>query len=238
MPWARPAQITAGAARMRGTQSDKGCGLPTQAGTAVPAGSAGGSTPLISPQYLWHRQGNAAGRCTMFDPGSETQLVKSFPVRAVADYPSCPGRGSGHVESHTCDPRAQEAWFSPSALHTYVYDPTPSSIGLQAAQALGVEPRRMLKTLMAEVDGKPVCVVVPSDREVSMKKLAAAFGGKTANMMRPADAERLTGYHVGGISPFGQKKRVPVAIEASRAEQSDRVRQWRPARPADRARSQ
>ena len=66
---------------------------------------------------------------------------------------------------------------------------------------------------MAEVDGKPVCVVVPSDREVSMKKLAAAFRGKTASMMRPADAERLTGYHVGGISPFAQKKRVPVAIE-------------------------
>jgi Cys-tRNA(Pro)/Cys-tRNA(Cys) deacylase len=66
---------------------------------------------------------------------------------------------------------------------------------------------------MAEVDGKPVCVVVPSDREVSMKKLASAFGGKTAKMMRPADAERLTGYHVGGISPFGQKKPVPTAIE-------------------------
>jgi Cys-tRNA(Pro)/Cys-tRNA(Cys) deacylase len=71
----------------------------------------------------------------------------------------------------------------------------------------------MLKTLLAEVDGRPVCVVVPSDREVSMKKLAAAFRGKAANMMRPADAERLTGYHVGGISPFAQKKRVPVAIE-------------------------
>jgi Cys-tRNA(Pro)/Cys-tRNA(Cys) deacylase len=71
----------------------------------------------------------------------------------------------------------------------------------------------MLKTLMAEVDGKPVCVVVPSDHEVSMKKLAAAFGGKAANMMRPADAERLTGYHVGGIRPFAQKKRVPVAID-------------------------
>jgi Cys-tRNA(Pro)/Cys-tRNA(Cys) deacylase len=67
--------------------------------------------------------------------------------------------------------------------------------------------------LMAEVDGKPVCVVVASDREVSMKKLAAAFDGKTAKMMRPADAERLTGYHVGGISPFAQKKRVPVAID-------------------------
>ena len=100
-------------------------------------------------------------------------------------------------------------------LHTYIYDSTVPSggIGLQAAEALGVEPGRMLKTLMAEVDGKPVCAVVPSDREVGMKKLAAAFGGKAARMMRPPDAERLTGYHVGGISPFGQKKRVPVAIE-------------------------
>jgi Cys-tRNA(Pro)/Cys-tRNA(Cys) deacylase len=100
-------------------------------------------------------------------------------------------------------------------VQTYAYDPDAESIGLQAAEALGVEPRRVLKTLMAEVDGKPVCVVVPSDCEVSMKKLAAAFGGKAAKMMRPADAERLTGYHVGGISPFGQKKRVPVAIEAA-----------------------
>src|SRR5258707_14164604 len=98
-------------------------------------------------------------------------------------------------------------------LHSYDYDPDAERIGLQAAQAIGVEPRRVLKTLMAEVDGKPVCVIVPSDREVSMKKLAAAFHGKTAKMMRPADAERLTGYHVGGISPFAQKKRVPVAIE-------------------------
>jgi len=100
-------------------------------------------------------------------------------------------------------------------LHTYVYDSDAESIGLQAAEALGVEPRRMLKTLMAEVDDRPVCVIVPSDSEVSMKKLAAAFGGKAAKMMRPQDAERLTGYHVGGISPFGQKKRVPVVIEES-----------------------
>jgi Cys-tRNA(Pro)/Cys-tRNA(Cys) deacylase len=101
------------------------------------------------------------------------------------------------------------------ALHTYTYDSSADSIGLPAAAALGVEPTRMLKTLMAEVDGKPVCVIVPSDGEVSMKKLASAFGGKAAKMMRPPDAERLTGYHVGGISPFGQKKRVPVAIEES-----------------------
>ncbi|ACE89314.1 MULTISPECIES: Cys-tRNA(Pro) deacylase [Rhizobium] len=98
-------------------------------------------------------------------------------------------------------------------IHTYDYDPGAERVGLQAAEALGEAPHRVLKTLMAEVDGKPVCVVVPSDREVSMKKLASAFGGKSANMMKPADAERLTGYHVGGISPFGQKKTVPTAIE-------------------------
>jgi Cys-tRNA(Pro)/Cys-tRNA(Cys) deacylase len=100
-------------------------------------------------------------------------------------------------------------------LHSYDYDPDAASIGLQAAESLGVPPARVLKTLMAEADGKPVCAVVPSDCEVSMKKLASAFGAKAAKMMRPADAERLTGYHVGGISPFGQKKRVPVAIEST-----------------------
>jgi Cys-tRNA(Pro)/Cys-tRNA(Cys) deacylase len=98
-------------------------------------------------------------------------------------------------------------------VHVYAYDPAAEHIGLQAAEALGVVPRRLLKTLMAEVDGRPVCVIVASDREVSMKKLAAAFDGKSARMMRPADAERLTGYHVGGISPFAQKKRVPTALD-------------------------
>lgn len=96
----------------------------------------------------------------------------------------------------------------------YDYDPNAERIGLQAAEAIGAEPHLVLKTLMAEVDGKAVCVVVPSDREVSMKRLAAAFGGKSAHMMKPTDAERATGYHVGGISPFGQKKQVPTAIEA------------------------
>ena len=106
-------------------------------------------------------------------------------------------------------------------LHSYDYDPAAERIGLQAAEAIGIEPRRVLKTLVAEVDGKPVCVIVPSDREVSMKKLAAAFNGKTAKMMRAANAERLTGYHVGGISPFAQKKRVAIAIdEAAMTESS------------------
>ena len=100
-------------------------------------------------------------------------------------------------------------------VHAYDYDPDAESIGLQAASALGEDPARVLKTLMAIVDGKPVCVVVPSDREVSMKKLAAAVGGKAARMMKPAEAERLTGFKVGGISPFGQRRAVKTVIEQS-----------------------
>jgi Cys-tRNA(Pro)/Cys-tRNA(Cys) deacylase len=104
----------------------------------------------------------------------------------------------------------------------YDYDPEAPRIGLQAAEALGRDPAQVFKTLMAEVDGKPVCVVVPSDGEVSMKKLAAAFGGKSASMMKPADAERMTGFKVGGISPFGQRKAVPTAIDET-AELYDEV---------------
>src|ERR1700744_1324692 len=101
----------------------------------------------------------------------------------------------------------------PFTLHAYASDPDAESIGLQAAEALGVQPDGVLKTLMAEVDGKPVCVVIPSDQEVSMKKLAAAFGGKAAGRLEWPGAERLTGFVVGGISPFGQKRAVPTAIE-------------------------
>jgi Cys-tRNA(Pro)/Cys-tRNA(Cys) deacylase len=102
----------------------------------------------------------------------------------------------------------------PFTIHQYEYDPSAERVGLQAAEALGESPERVLKTLMALVDGKPVCVILSSDREVSMKKLAAALGGKAAEMMAPADAERMTGYKIGGISPFGQMRRVPVAIDA------------------------
>ncbi len=100
-------------------------------------------------------------------------------------------------------------------VHSYDYDPDADHIGLQAADAIGEEPSRVLKTLMTKVDGKPVCVIVPSDREISMKKLAAAVGGKSAEMMKPADAERMSGFKVGGISPFGQMRRVPTVIEAA-----------------------
>ncbi len=98
-------------------------------------------------------------------------------------------------------------------LHPYAYDPDAPRVGLQAAEALDVDPAQTFKTLMAEADGKPVCVVVPSPEEVSMKKLSAHFGAKAAHMMKVPDAERLTGYKVGGISPFGPRKIVPTAID-------------------------
>ena len=100
-------------------------------------------------------------------------------------------------------------------LHEYNYDPNAERIGMQAAEALGIEPARLLKTLMAKANDEVVCVLAPSDREVNLKKLASAAGAKHAGMLGAAEAERITGYHVGGISPFGQKKRVPVFIEQS-----------------------
>lgn len=99
-------------------------------------------------------------------------------------------------------------------LHEYDYDPNAARIGMQAAEALGIEPARLLKTLMARAGDEVVCVLAPSDREVNLKKLAAAAGAKSAAMLGAAEAERITGYHVGGISPFGQKKRARVFVDS------------------------
>ena len=103
----------------------------------------------------------------------------------------------------------------PVTLHPYTYDPNADAVGMAAARALGLEAGLTLKTLMVEVEGRPSCCVIPSDRQLSMKKVAAAFGGKQAAMMPAPKAEKLTGYHVGGISPFGQKRAVPTAIEVT-----------------------
>ena len=103
----------------------------------------------------------------------------------------------------------------PFTLHEYDYDPDAERIGMQAAEALGVSPARLLKTLMAKAGSAIVCVLVPSDQEVSLKKLAAAAGAKDAAMLPAHEAERITGYHVGGISPLGQKKRMRVFIAQS-----------------------
>lgn len=104
-------------------------------------------------------------------------------------------------------------------MHHYEYDSESERIGVHAAEAIGEPASRVLKTLMVEVGGKPACVIIPADKELSMKRVAAAFGGKEAHMMRPEVAERITGYHVGGISPFGQRKRVPMAIEKTAMEE-------------------
>lgn len=111
--------------------------------------------------------------------------------------------------------RALDAARIAYRLHAYAYDPEATSIGLHAATALGVAPPRMFKTLMLNLDGKPACAILPVDHELSLKKLAATLGGKHAALLPATDAERITGYHIGGISPFGQKKRVPMALDAS-----------------------
>lgn len=100
-------------------------------------------------------------------------------------------------------------------LHAYDYDPDVDSIGLAAAEALGASPACVLKTLMVLVDGKPACAVLSSDREVSMKRLAALLGGKSAMMMKPADAEKVTGYKIGGVSPFGRMRVTPMALDSA-----------------------
>ena len=100
-------------------------------------------------------------------------------------------------------------------LYEYAYDPKVERIGMQAAEALGVSPARLLKTLMAKAGNAVVCVLVPSDREVSLKRLATAAGAKDAAMLPAQEAERITGYHVGGISPFGQKRRVRTFVAQS-----------------------
>lgn len=100
-------------------------------------------------------------------------------------------------------------------LHAYDYDPSAESIGEAAAAALGVEAGEVFKTLMVRVDGRPACVVAPSDGQVSMKRVAAALGAKAAAMMPQPEAERLSGYKVGGISPFGQTRAFPVLLDRS-----------------------
>jgi Cys-tRNA(Pro)/Cys-tRNA(Cys) deacylase len=99
--------------------------------------------------------------------------------------------------------------------HTYEHDPAAASYGLEAAAALGLAPGAVFKTLLAEVDGSLVVGIVPVTGQLDLKALAATVGGKRATMADPAAAERSTGYVVGGISPFGQKKRLPTVLDAS-----------------------
>lgn len=100
-------------------------------------------------------------------------------------------------------------------LHSYEHDPATPSYGEEAARALGVEPERVFKTLLAEVDGALTVAIVPVSGSLDVKALAAAAGGKRATMADPAVAERVTGYVRGGISPLGQRRRLPTVLDAS-----------------------
>ncbi len=99
-------------------------------------------------------------------------------------------------------------------VHEFHHDPGSRNYGLEAAAAIGVEPERVFKTLVAVLDGREQVVgIVPVSGQLSLKELAAAFGAKRAEMCPPDVAERITGYVVGGISPLGQKKRLRTAID-------------------------
>jgi Cys-tRNA(Pro)/Cys-tRNA(Cys) deacylase len=111
-------------------------------------------------------------------------------------------------------------------VHTYEHDPAASSFGLEAATALGLDPERVFKTLLTSVDasagaggaGRLVVAIVPVSGQLDLKAVAAAAGGKKATMADPYDAERVTGYVVGGISPVGQKRALPTVLDSSATE--------------------
>ncbi|MEU3819870.1 Cys-tRNA(Pro) deacylase [Streptomyces sp. NPDC030392] len=104
---------------------------------------------------------------------------------------------------------------TPFTVHEYAHDPASPSYGEEAAEALGVSPDRVFKTLVADVDGALTVAVVPVAGQLDLKALAAAVGGKRATMADPAAAERTTGYVRGGISPLGQRKKLPTVLDAS-----------------------
>lgn len=104
------------------------------------------------------------------------------------------------------------------AVHEYTHDPHAASYGLEAAEAMGVAPARVFKTLLVTLDppgGRLAVGIVPVDRQLDLKAVASALGAKRAAMAAEREAERATGYVVGGISPLGQKRRLPTLLDAS-----------------------
>jgi Cys-tRNA(Pro)/Cys-tRNA(Cys) deacylase len=106
--------------------------------------------------------------------------------------------------------RAAKASGIAFRLHEYAHDPRAASYGLEAVEQLGIDAARVLKTLVADVDGTLTVCVLPVERRLDLGTL-----GKRARMADPAAAERATGYVVGGISPLGQRRRLPTVVDES-----------------------
>lgn len=100
-------------------------------------------------------------------------------------------------------------------MHAYAHDPKAPSYGAEAAAALDIDPARCFKTLIVDVEGTLTVAVVPVTGALDLKALAVVMGAKRATMADPTLAERTTGYVLGGISPLGQRKRLPTAIDES-----------------------
>jgi Cys-tRNA(Pro)/Cys-tRNA(Cys) deacylase len=126
-----------------------------------------------------------------------------------------PGLGSTAMAAGTPATKLLAQQKIVHTLHPYEHDARESSYGDEAAAALGVEPARLFKTLVASVDGRLTCAVVPVSGQLDLKALARAVSGKRATMADPAAAARATGYVLGGISPLGQRSRIPVVIDES-----------------------
>ena len=102
------------------------------------------------------------------------------------------------------------------ALHEYAHDPAAESYGLEAAEKIGADPDRVFKTLVVRLDARRLAVgIVPVARQLSLKRMALACGGRKAALADPAEVQRATGYVLGGVSPLGQKKRLPTVIDAT-----------------------
>ncbi|MEU2394527.1 Cys-tRNA(Pro) deacylase [Streptomyces sp. NPDC007369] len=99
--------------------------------------------------------------------------------------------------------------------HAYEHDPAHPSYGQEAAEAMGVSPDQVFKTLVTDADGVLTVAVVPVSGSLDLKALASAVGAKKAAMADPALAERTTGYVLGGISPLGQRKRLRTVVDSS-----------------------
>lgn len=99
------------------------------------------------------------------------------------------------------------------AVRAYEHDPAAESFGLEAAQALGVDPERVFKTLLVDTGAGLAVGIVPVDHSLDLKAIAAALGAKKVTMADPAAAERSSGYVVGGISPIGQKRALPTVVD-------------------------